>query len=182
MSQLNRNSAYLYEVDGLTVWEKLRNIRNFLGERKRVYEIAVRTQEYNVNNKSDDVVKEIENEVNKEFSKELLQDCLDEINFLTIFEKRLSVEAEKTRVPGKTDREMYEINYFNESIEKLVLKTQAEVYTLGTVTPATMESLLRLRPALDKVTEIGLLKNTLVNIPNLISHDSSKLIGVLPNE
>ena len=34
MSQMNRNAAYVYDVDGLTVWEKLRVIRGFLLDRQ----------------------------------------------------------------------------------------------------------------------------------------------------
>ena len=33
MSQQNHNASYLFEIDGLTTWERLRVVRNFLEDR-----------------------------------------------------------------------------------------------------------------------------------------------------
>ena len=40
MSQQNHNVNYLYTVDGITVWERLRVTRNFLLDRQTALKIA----------------------------------------------------------------------------------------------------------------------------------------------
>ena len=41
MSRINHNASYIFDVEGETVWEKLRVIRDMLDDRKRTYEISL---------------------------------------------------------------------------------------------------------------------------------------------
>ena len=40
MSRVNHNAQYIYDLEGETVWEKLRVIRNQLSQRKLAYKLA----------------------------------------------------------------------------------------------------------------------------------------------
>lgn len=149
MSQLNRNAAYIYEVDGLTVWEKLRVLRGFLVERNR----SLRLSEYRYNKQVKSLKEGTCEEPEKvaieiEEMPELHQDCKDEIAFLEKSIAALEVAAEKTRIAGKTDREMYEINFFSEHTTRLVFNAMAEVASCGRVSTETMKYLMRNRSAM----------------------------------
>ena len=40
MAQVNHNYSYVTEVDGFTVWERLRVIRGFLADREKALKLA----------------------------------------------------------------------------------------------------------------------------------------------
>lgn len=157
---MNRNAAYLYEVDGLTVWERLRVIRGFLKDRKQALALAELAQEEFEHNKSTMDLKSFtfrRLEIEHNGTIELIQDTKDEIKFLTELEEKLAAEAELTRVDGKSDREMYELNFFNEKIERNLLQARAEIVATGHIRPETMKILLREPEALSKAIQLQLL-------------------------
>lgn len=172
MSQMNRNAAYVYDVDGLTAWEKLRVIRGFLLDRQteltlsklRHEDTKKKMLELDENN-----LDRIEFFIREPFTLDIIDDCVREVKFLEEYEKQLAEEAEKTRIKGKSDKDMYELNYLEEKIQRLVLKTQAEVYTQGIASPDTMQELLKCRPALQRVVDHKLI-NGEVNVPQLVDH------------
>jgi hypothetical protein len=89
MSRVNHNANYIFDVEGETVWEKLRCIRSMLDERKRAYELALLKQEQledelDKNNK----YKYKEYLINKDFQLSLIEDCKNEIEFLEKFERK----------------------------------------------------------------------------------------------
>lgn len=165
MSQMNRNAAYVYEVDGLTVWERLRVVRGFLLDRQTELELAILRHE---DSKAKMLLLPEDNIDRKEFfirephSLCIIDDCKREVDFLVKYEKQLREEAEPLRIEGKSDKDMYELNFLEEKIQRLVLSTQSELMTIGIVTSQTMTELLRCRPALNRVSKIGLLKDVRV--------------------
>lgn len=87
---------------------------------------------------------------------DLTQDCRDEIRFLESFISRLMVECEKTRVPGKSDREMYEINFPEEARARLTMRCVNEFMAHGGLTADTLHYVRR-----DPVVQERLQKLTL---------------------
>lgn len=177
MSRVNHNVNYLYDVDGETVWEKLRTIRGMLDDRRRAYQIALLNKEENK--------KKFENDkesfeyrkwiINKDFNDSLVNDCANEVNFLETFESFLAAEAEKTRIPGKTDDEMYEINYFHEMEVRLVRRAQAQIMTHGVLNEELMLRLMKNKPALNLCIEQGLISEqvaAVIDTPLLPSYST----------
>lgn len=158
MSQVNHNYDYLTVVDGHTVWERLRVIRNFLTDRRKALKIARLHQEkFEATKESMDEWERREAEILNEDQESLIQDCIDEITFLEKFESLLMVEAEKERVPGKSDREMYEINYVKESQTRLINLAKSEMIAVGHVNPDTMRQIMRDPIVADRLAGMGLI-------------------------
>lgn len=165
MSQVNRNYDYLIKIDGLTVWERLRVIRNFLTDRKQALAVAeLHKRKWESTKDSMDTWAQQEEEILNSNREELIQDCKDEIRFLEVFEARLSEEAEKERIPGKTDREMYEINFARESQERAVLKVKSEMYSIGHISPTTMESIMKDKVVVNRLVEEEILKPEILQV------------------
>lgn len=167
MSQLNRNYNYLSEVDGITVWERLRVIRNFLSDRKQALAIS----ELSLETKKDfaSEYEEKEWQIRKPYTLKLIDDCKREIAFLETLEEKLRHLAEKERIPGKTDEEMYEINYINEKKEILLLEVKSEIASFGKVTSSTMKTLLKNPLILQYIVDQGFLNDTVLK---LVSNDN----------
>lgn len=194
MSQVNHNWSYITEVDGNTIWERLRIIRNFLTERRKALALAELNQK-NIEAKLARFDKRIQSKQNflnecgadasfagsdqevdleEELYKlqyerqqllietsdlpDLTQDCRDEILFLETFEKRLMEEAEKERVPGKSDREMYEINFPKESRTRLFKKATAELVAHGRLTPDTIHYLRKDTKVLEMLGKVEIMQ------------------------
>lgn len=160
MSQLNRNASYLYTVDGLTVWERLRVIRNFIVDREQALELSElefdKTEE-DLANLAPDSYEFKKIMITHRQSKNLIQDCKNELEFLNQLEEKLAFEAEKTRVEGKTDMDMYELNYFEELIQKHILEAKAEILSLGHISPQTMKMLIQNPASLDRAVTLNLI-------------------------
>lgn len=175
MSRVNRNANYIFDIDGETVWERLRVIRNFLQDRRLALQIA----ELN-NEKAEALSKESfeyrEYMIMKPQQDEIIQDCKDEIFFLEEFEARLIEEAEKVRLPNTTDREMYELNFALEHKIKLVKKAQSEFLSMGRLPPDTIISLGRNKEAAKACVTLGILSENALQLPEIVND----LMGV-PN-
>ena len=188
MSQVNHNYSYIFEVDGFTVWERLRNIRNFLNDRTKALglaELAIEKHEAKKASKeaklnklkakqadleeegvsNDDLDDEIidltfeirEDDINFQDHLDLTQDCRDELKFLKEFEARLMVEAEKTRVPGKSDREMYELNFPAEARTRLFNKSLDEMISMGRLSENTLHYLRKDTEVAQRLVTEGIL-------------------------
>lgn len=163
MSQVNRNYDYIFKVDGLTVWERLRVIRNFLVDRKQALAVAeLHQRKWETTKDTLDPWEREEQEILNGNKEDLIQDCRDEIAFLELFEVRLAEEAEKERVPGKTDREMYELNFAKEAQEQLILKVKSEMFSIGHISPDTMTSLVRDRKVVERLVCEGILTENII--------------------
>lgn len=178
MAQVNHNANYLYTIDGITLWERLRVIRGFLNDRKKALSLAILSKE---KNEVDDSFESKERKILSEDLDDNIEDCQNEINFLTEIENKLSVEAEKTRIPGKSDKEMYEINYFEELIQIHILQAQSELMAHGHVSSDTMKTLIRNPNSLDRVISLGLLSKETKQFSTLqIENEKTlKLIGAI---
>jgi hypothetical protein len=144
MSQVNHNYDYIYAVDGFTAWERLRVIRNFLNDRRKALRIARLSQEkFEATKATMDEWDLKEAEILNEDQESLIQDCVDEIEFLEKFEAELVSLAEQERIPGKSDREMYELNFAKEARTRLAFKANSEIVSVGHVSPETMRAVLR---------------------------------------
>lgn len=177
MAQVNHNYAYVRDVDGQTVWERLRVIRNFLTDRRKALKVTLLSKEkFEVQKETMDKWERKEAEILNEDQDELIQDCIDEIAFLEEFEALLMIEAEKERVPGKTDREMYEINWVKESRVRLLEEVRAQVISLGHVNTETMKTLMREPEVVGESIRLGLIRPEAVN---MISESNPKLLGLL---
>ena len=179
MSRLNRNANYIYVVDGETVWERLRVIRGFLEDRRIAY--AVNKLNERKNEALDKASFEYQEYlILKPQHDKIMKECEEEIVFLEDFEAKLAVEAEKSRIPGKTDDEMYELNFFDEMRIRLVKEAQSEMISVGHITPQTMKSLLRHKPALESCVQLGMLSEAILPqaaVPQLGMDAGALLIG-----
>jgi hypothetical protein len=165
MSQSNQNAAYLLDVDGYTVWERLRMIRNFLDDRRQSLEhseLSIRETQKKISEATSDLEKE-RLELSIKNLPDLIDDCVREIAFLEKFEAKLMEKAELERISGKDDKEMYQINYLREHTERLVQKSVAETICMGRVSVETMLSLFRNRDALHKLIGMGIVDPTALN-------------------
>jgi S-adenosylmethionine:diacylglycerol 3-amino-3-carboxypropyl transferase len=181
MSRLNREASYVYDIDGETVWERLRVIRNFLEERRQALAVAQLGEEKR-EALDKDSFEYREAMIFKLQSEKLIQECKDEIKFLEDFESRLMVEAEKTRITGKTDDEMYEINYFNEVRVRVVREAQAELLSTGHIATVTMARLLRNKAAMEDCVALGLLLPEVLPQVNIQLPGQTLAVALLENK
>lgn len=158
MARQNHNANYIYDVDGETVWERLRVIRSMLEERRRAYQHALLNKEKNktLDQESIEYKRYL---IDEDFYESLLQDCVHEVKFLEKYETYLAVEAEKTRILGKTDDEMYELNFFHELEVRLVRQAQAQMASTGHINSELMLRLMKNKNALKICVQQGLLKS-----------------------
>lgn len=180
MAQQNHNAAYLTVVDGITVWERLRVIRNFLTDRRMAVKMAEMGQEKFEEMMTDESVNKWdkrEAEILNEHSEQLLKEAKNEVAFLEKLEAELAKQAEKTRIAGKTDDEMYEINYFEELIQIQLLDVQSEMMAVGHITPNTMKTLIKNPRTMERVVEMGLLAPEAGKIASTSFAHKTALIG-----
>jgi hypothetical protein len=161
MAQMNHNSAYVYSVDGCTLWERLRVIRGFLSDRKKALalaEIGLEQMLEKISTKNDKYEKrKLELELPDMESN--IEDARNEVTFLEAMEADLAEKAEASRIEGKSDKEMYEINHFLEHETRLANRAKCEILSENRIRPETISELTRCPKALAQVEECGLLQN-----------------------
>ena len=168
MAQLNRNVNYINTVDGITIWERLRVIRGFLEDRRLALKVGELELEKFKQKQKDLEVNKANYSIDEYFevqevlllrpqSAANLLDAKREIKFLEDFEKTIAAKAEETRVPGKTDEDMYEINYFEELIQIHLLKVQSQLMATGRIDADMMRTLILNKASLDRAIGLGLL-------------------------
>ena len=175
MARQNHNVNYLFDVDGETVWEKLRVILAMLLDRQLAVGIIDLKEDVCKDKEVDTTsFKYRKEQLYKEFRVGLKQDAINEIKFLSEYAEYLTTEAEKTRIEGKTDDEMYEINYFEEMRVRLVRRAQAQVISTGRVNEELLLRLMKNKSAMDTCIQQGLLTQDVLaftNTPLLPSTD-----------
>jgi len=167
MARQNHNAQYIYDLEGETPWEKLRVVRGQLKQRKLAFELAKLNLEKAEITLDKNSFEYREYLLNKDQNEENIQDCVNEIAFLTEFEAALSVEAEKTRIINKTDDEMYEINFFDELKFRLVRQAQSQILSGGRLGEETIRRILKHKQALQLCIEQGLLSENALQIANV---------------
>lgn len=164
-SRQNSNFAYINLINGETVWERLRNVRNFLegriaakagfkAQELRREALEAKIEEALETNLKSAVLEAKVNLIEFMAHQAAQQDgynqLLEEIEFLTKYEVELSQAAEQYRIEGKTDHEMYQLNMPYEVYLRNIKKIQAEktALTMG-ISQATAEEAMRI-PLLKK--------------------------------
>jgi hypothetical protein len=165
MSRVNHNVNYLFDVDGETVWEKLRVIRGMLVDRELTIKmIDLNKEEFDKKEHDTSSLDYKKYLIYKDFNDGLEQDARNEVKFLREFVDYLEKEAEKTRIPGKTDDEMYEINFFEEMRVRLVRRAQAQVISYGRIQDDLLLRLMKNKSALNTCIEQGLLTSDIISV------------------
>jgi|LakMenEpi03Aug12_release.lakeMendotaPanAssembly.Ray.scaffolds.fasta_scaffold22778_18 hypothetical protein len=178
MGRLNHNANYIFDVEGETVWEKLRVIRGILLERQTALALAKLNIEY-IENGDKTTIKYKRFLIEQPQQIKTINSCEEEIKFLREYEQFLATEAEKTRIPGKSDDEMYEINFYDELKIKLTRKAQAQMISYGRLQDDLMYRLLKHEDALKLCISEGILSQEVLPIaftpslptPNLLTTD-----------
>jgi hypothetical protein len=187
MGQMNRNAAYIYEVDGHTPWEKLRVIRNFLSNRR----IALATTNLGVEHSKAKAAQDPDSFEAKSFFiglDEIVKDieaCEREIAYLESLETELASITEPTRIVGMSDEEMYEINFFDEVVERDAFRAKSEILSIGQIQPETMKCILKNERLAQKLVTDGLLAPNalaLIQKPLNTLALSSVTLGSLTND
>jgi hypothetical protein len=167
MSRQNHNAQYIYDLEGETVWEKLRVVRNQLEQKKLALALAELAEENSETTLDKNSYEYKQYLLHKPQNQKNIQDCVNEIDFLTEFEAALTDEAEKTRILGKTDDEMYEINFFDELKLRLVRQAQSQILSSGRLSEETARRIIKHKPALDMCIQQGLLSENALLIANV---------------
>ena len=163
-SQVNSQFAYINLINGETIWERLRIVRNFIEDRK----IAKKLQSTQDIKRLAHVAKV--NEATKESERLFAQAELeefdahaeqqedgykkldDELKFLLRYEAELASIAEQTRVPGVSDDEMYQLNMGTEVVLRNMRKIETErVANMIGCSLATAEESMRVPEMRDKM-------------------------------
>lgn len=185
-SQVNSQYAYLNLINGETIWERLRIVRNFIEDRKIAKKLQT-TQELKHQAciaKVQEATKESERlfaqaeleefEAHQEQQADAYKKLDDELAFLLKYEAELALIAEQSRIEGKSDDEMYQINMETEVYLRNLKKIEAEqvARTLG-ISQATAEESMRIpqmRVQLLNTATAMMLPDTDENKANLISN------------
>jgi hypothetical protein len=156
-SQVNSQFAYINLINGETVWERLRIVRNFIEDRKIAKKLQT-TQEIKhqahiakvqeATKESDRLFAQAELEefeAHQDQQNDGYKKLDDEIAFLIKYEAELAIVAESSRIDGKTDDEMYQLNMGTEVYLRNLKKIETEqvARTLG-ISQATAEEAMRI--------------------------------------
>jgi predicted RNase H-like nuclease (RuvC/YqgF family) len=175
---MNHNAAYVYSVDGVTIWERLRVIRGFLSGREKALMLAELSLE-----EIDYKIETSKNEFHKRKLKIEIPDLLDniqyakeEISFLKEMESNLAINAEVSRIYGKTDREMYELNFFLELETRIVNKAKAEILSDGRVSSTTLIEISKCPKAMLELEKSNLIQNGVLLLETFNDNKQVKLL------
>jgi transcription elongation GreA/GreB family factor len=137
-SQVNSQFAYINLINGETIWERLRIVRNFIEDRKIAKKLQTTQDKKRLGFlakideaklSSEKIFAEVELEefdAHKEQQEDGYKKLDDELEFLLKYEMELAKIAEETRVLDKTDDEMYQINMGTEVIMRNMRKIETE--------------------------------------------------------
>jgi hypothetical protein len=156
-SQVNSQFAYINLINGETIWERLRIVRNFIEDRTIAKKLQttqdLKHQAYIA--KVKEATKESERlfaqaeleefEAHQEQQTDGYKKLDDEIAFLLKYESELAIVAEQSRIDGKTDDEMYQLNMGTEVYIRNLKKIETEqvARTLG-ISQTTAEEAMRI--------------------------------------
>jgi hypothetical protein len=159
-SQVNSQYAYINLINGETIWERLRIVRNFIEDRKiaKTLQTTQKKKRLVLLAKIDEATAtglqsailnaEVELEefdAHQEQQADGYKKLDDEIAFLLKYEAELAIVAEQSRIDGKTDDEMYQLNMGTEVYLRNLKKIETEqvARTLG-ISQATAEEAMRI--------------------------------------
>jgi len=179
MARQNHEANYIYDVDGETVWERLRVIRSFIEDKQIAIELNLLAQEeFEAKDLEPDSFEYRKYLIRKPQTDKLLQDARDEFSFLEEYERYLAAEAEKTRIEGKTDDEMYEINFYHELATRLVRRAQAQIVSMGRIADDNLLRIMKNQEALSICLNEGLLSPKILNFTQAPSLPSPEVYTI----
>jgi hypothetical protein len=156
-SQVNSQFAYINLINGETIWERLRIVRNFIEDRtiaKRLQTIQelkhkahlAKVQEATKESERLFAQAELEEfEAHQDQQQDGYKKLDDEIAFLIKYEAELAIVAEQSRIDGKTDDEMYQLNMDTEVYIRNLKKIETEqVARTLCISQATAEEAMRI--------------------------------------
>lgn len=193
-SKLNSEFNYRTQVQGETVWEKIKTIKNFLEGRIRAEGLEeVGNKKYQAKVAKLEYLKELQNVTSDNLEKlklkseilELEADILEldgmkvaadeayelnklEVQFLKNYLEELYTIAEPTRIAGYTDEQMFEANAVNEFTVMIAKEIQAEIIATGHPSPAKIRNAMSSVVTWNACKQIGLIPE---NIPLLVGND-----------
>jgi hypothetical protein len=151
-SKLNSEFNYRYQVQGITIWEKIKTLKGFLVGRKRAAVLeevqllktkakVVKLEHLKNTGGLEHEILELEAEIIEVKSFEEDQAECWELNReeIKILEKLLQEAfaiAETTRIKGYSDEQMFEANAANEFTAMIGKEIQSEIIAMGHPSPA----------------------------------------------
>ncbi|MDP3955825.1 MAG: hypothetical protein Q8Q18_01095 [bacterium] len=172
-SKLNSEFNYRYQVQGETIWEKIKTLKNFLVGRKRAVALEevqmlktkakISKLEYlKKNGGLEHEILELEADIIEVKSfEEDQKECWDlNRQEIDIIEKLLGEAyeiAEKTRIPEYTDEQMFEANAANEFTAMIGKEIYAEIIANGRPSPAKVRNAMSNPITWDALTKAGLI-------------------------
>lgn len=174
--KLNSEFNYRYQVQGETVWEKIKTLKGFLEGRVRAAALeqvaekkleALRSELEHVktSNALPHVILRLEAELIELEShlpaqKEAFELNRAEINMLGRLLEELYAQAEPTRIPGYSDEDMFEANAANEFTVMILKEIQAEILAHGHASPAKIRNAMS-----NPITWAALTRSGLMTLP-----------------
>ena len=155
-SKYNSNFNYKYQVNGETLWERIKVLNGFLEGRIQALKLKecsilrhkskLLELEYMLSQNSPEYLilrfkaELIEYESGLEIQKHAFELCEIELEDLKNILKELYEQAEATRIPGYTDDQMYEINAENEFTTMICREIQSEIIANGRPSAARIKN------------------------------------------
>ena len=174
-TKLNSEFNYRYQIQGETIWEKLKYLQNFLVGRKRAAVLEevqllktkakISKLNYLKNNSGPEhEILELEAEMLEAKSFETdQQECFElnkqEIEILERLITEAKEIAEPTRISGYTDEQMFEANAVNEFTVWLAKEMQADLISSGRPTAAHVRNAMSNQVTWDALKAIGFIPN-----------------------
>lgn len=172
-SKLNSEFNYRYQVQGETVWEKIKTLKGFLEGRIRAAALEnVADMKYQAKlleienakaiNALPHVLLNLQAELIETESFRISQnEAFDlnrqEIDILNKLLKECYEIAEPTRIPGYTDEEMFEANAANEFTVMIAKEIQAEIIANGRPSPAKLRNAMSNPYTFAALQKVGLI-------------------------
>ena len=183
-SKLNSEFNYRYQVQGETVWEKIKILKGFLEGRKRAadmqqvsllrYQSKVALFEHLVKNNAPEheilnhKAHILELESNQYIEQEAFELNRQEIEILKKLLQEYYEIAELSRIPGFTDEQMFEANAANEFTAMIGKEIYAEIIANGRPSPAKIRNAMSNPITWSALQQVGLVpkENPLLEASN----------------
>lgn len=171
-SKLNSEFNYRYQVQGETVWEKIKILKGFLEGRKRAADmqqvslmryqskLALLDHLVETNAPKHEILTLkadlLEIESNQKIEKEAFELNRQEIEILEKLLDEYYAIAEPSRIPGFTDEQMFEANAANEFTAAIGKEIYAEIIANGRPSPARIRNAMSNPVTWTALQQIGL--------------------------
>jgi hypothetical protein len=179
-TKLNSEFNYRYQVQGLTIWEKVKTLKGFLEGRIRAavleevgtkkYQSKVEKLEFLRRTKAEPyLILELEADILEQDSFIPAQDEAyrlnhEEIDMLERLLKEAYEIAELTRIEGYSDEQMFEANAANEFTTAIGLEIQAEIIANGRPSPAKIRNAMSNPITFEALQKVGLIPSDITLI------------------